>query len=114
MTEKDKEKGNRVMRLVNAVKERNEETSGCMTTTELGRPLGLTASGVCRELCRLGVMYYSQGRYMLTLEYDYQGLMMYRHFVYFSKDGERKQKMYPVWTPSGVEKMRRIMEANRG
>ena len=31
----EKEKGNRVMQLVNAAKERNEETSGCLTTTEL-------------------------------------------------------------------------------
>lgn len=41
----DKEKENKVMRLVNAAKERNKETSGCLTTTELGRPLGLMASG---------------------------------------------------------------------
>lgn len=109
----DKEKENRVMRLVNAVKDRNEETSGCLTTTELGRPLGLTASGVYKELCRIGVLCYYRGKYRLTLEYDYQGLMMYRHFVYFSKDGERKQKMYPVWTPNGVEKMRKIIELNR-
>ena len=50
----DKEKENRVMRLVNAVKDRNEETSGCLTTTELGRPLGLTASGCTRNCAELG------------------------------------------------------------
>jgi len=111
MTEQEKEY--RLMRLVNAAKDRNKETHGCLTTTELGRPLGLSASGVYKELCRLGVLYYYKGKYLLTLEYDFQGLMMYRHFVYFSKDGERKQKMYPVWTPSGVEKMRKMIELNR-
>lgn len=112
MTEQEKEY--KVERLVNAMKERNEETRGCLTTSELGRPLGLTAQGVYRELCRLGVLYYSQRKYLLTLEYQFQGLMMYRHFVYFSKEGERKLKMYPVWTPSGVEKMRKMIELNRG
>lgn len=53
----DKEKENRVMRLVNAAKDRNEET--------------------------------------------------------LSTEGERKHKMYPVWTPKGVEKMRKIIAANR-
>ena len=109
----DKEKESRVMRLVNAAKERNEETAGCLTTTELGRPLGLTASGVYKELCRLGVLYYYRGKYLLTLEYDFQDLMKYRFFIYFSKNGERKHKMYPVWTPSGVEKMRKMIDLNR-
>ena len=111
MTEKEKEY--RVMRLVNAVTKRNAETRSCLTTSELGRPLGLTARGVYKELCRLGVLYYGQRGYALTLEYQFQGLMEYRHFVYFSKEGERKQKMYPVWTPTGVEKMRRMIELNR-
>ena len=48
------------------------------------------------------MLYYGQRSYALTLEYQFQGLMEYRHFVYFSKEGERKQKMYPVWTPGGV------------
>ena len=111
MTEQEKEY--RIMRLVNAAKDRNDETAGCLTTTELGRPLGLTASGVYRELCRLGVLYYYRNKYILTLEYQLQDYMKYRHIVYFSKKGERKQKMYPVWTPSGVEKMRKMIDLNR-
>ena len=108
-----KEKEYNVMPLVNAVTERNNETRGCLTTTELGRPLGLTASGVYKELCRLGVLYYYRNKYCLTLEYQFQDYMKYRHIVYFSKKGERKQKMYPVWTPSGVEKMRKMIDLNR-
>ena len=111
MTEQEKEY--RLMRLVNAAKDRNDETAGCLTTTELGRPLGLTASGVYKELCRLGVLYYYRNKYNLTLEYQFQDFMRYRHIIYFSKKGERKQKMYPVWTPSGVEKMRKMIELNR-
>ena len=111
MTEQEKEY--RLMRLVNAAKDRNEETAGCLTTTELGRPLGLTASGVYKELCRLGVLYYYRNKYNLTLEYQFQDFMRYRHIIYFSKKGERKQKMYPVWTPSGVEKMRKMIDLNR-
>ena len=28
-------------------------------------------------------------------------------------EGERKQKMYPVWTPSGVELFRKMIAVNR-
>ena len=111
MTEQEKEY--RVMRLVNAAKDRHEETRGCLTTTELGRPLGLTASGVYKELCRLGVLYYYRNKYILTLEYQLEDVMMYRRIVYFSTKGERKIKHYPVWTPKGVEKMRKMIELNR-
>ena len=30
-----------------------------------------------------------------------------------NEEGERKQKMYPVWTPSGVELMRKMIAVNR-
>ena len=58
MTEKEKEY--RTERLLSAMKERNAETRNCLTTTELGRPLGMTASEVYKELCRLGILYYGQ------------------------------------------------------
>ena len=40
----DKEKENRVMRLVNAAKDRNEETEGCLTTalSQAGQPITIT------------------------------------------------------------------------
>ncbi|KWW26896.1 MAG: hypothetical protein AUK63_2487 [bacterium P3] len=97
------------MDLVNIVKEENEKNRDCLTTSQLGRPLGLTAREVYEKLCSLGVLYYSHHRYMLTKAYCYRGLMMYRNFVYFSKEGERKLRRYPVWTPSGVESLRKLI-----
>lgn len=111
MTEQEKEY--RLMRLVNAVKEKNETTRGCLTTTELGRPLGMTASEVYKVLCRLGVLYYANRKYLLTNAYEFRGLMMYRNFVYFSKEGERKLKLYPVWTKKGVKTMRDLITKDR-
>ena len=111
MTEHEKEY--RLMRLVNAVKEKNETTRGCLTTAELGRPLGMTASEVYKALCRRGVLYYANRKYLLTEEYDFKELMMYRNFVYFSKEGERKLKLYPVWTKKGVKTMRDLIAKDR-
>jgi len=99
--------------LLNAMKERNEETRSCLTTTELGRQLGMTAREVYRELCRLGILYYGQGKYLPTREYDFRGLMMYRFFIYFSKEGEQKLRMYPVWTTKGVKTMRELITKGR-
>ena len=111
MTEEEKEY--RLMCLVNAVKEKNETTRGCLTTAQLGRTLGMTAPEVYKELCRQGVLYYANRKYLLTSAYNFKGLMMYRNFVYFSKEGERKLKLYPVWTPKGVIAMRELIIKSR-
>ena len=111
MTEQEKEY--KAERLINAMKERNEETRRCLTTTELGRPLGMTGSEMYKELCRLGVLYYVQGKYLLTKDYESSDLIMYRFFVYFSKEGKRKLRMYPVWTKKGVKTMRDLITKDR-
>ena len=90
-------------------KECNEMTGECMTTTELGRPLCMTAREVYKELCHRGVLSCENGTYILDEKYDGCGLMLYRYFVYFSKDGERKIRQYPVWTRNGVATMRKLL-----
>ena len=107
MTEKEKEY--RTERLLKITAECNEMTSECLTTTELGRPLGMTAKEVYKTLCQMGVLFYENGCYMLDEEYEGRGLMLYRYFVYFSKDGERRVKQYPVWTHNGVTVMRKLI-----
>ena len=107
MTEKEKEY--RTERLLNIMKECNEQTRDCVTTTQLGRQLGMSARELYKELCRQGIMYYAQRKYLLCTKYMFRGLMMYRFFIYYSKDGERKMRMYPVWTQKGVDMLKKLI-----
>ena len=105
----EKEKKYRTERLLNIMKECNEMTTECLTTTELGRPLGMTAREVYKTLCQMGVLFFENGLYLLNKAYGGKGLMLYRFFVYFSKDGERRMRQYPVWSRNGVSVMRSLI-----
>ena len=107
MTEQEKE--SQTKRMVKAMKESNELTRDCVTTAQLGRQLGMSARELYKELCRQGILYYAQHKYLLCNGYDFQGLMLYRFFIYYSKDGERKLRMYPVWTSKGVSVIRNLI-----
>ena len=77
----------------------NKRTEGCLTTSEVGRQMGLTPREMFRKLMRC---------YMLHGDYRRRQLILYRCCIYYSREGEPKMKQYPVWTPSGAEMIRQI------
>lgn len=54
-------------------------------------------------LTDMGVQVWRQGRYMLTPNYEGLGLAQDRLFIYYSKDGKKKERTYLVWTQKGAE-----------
>ena len=40
--------------------------------------------------------------WMLAPKYTALGLLRYRYLLYYTLDGERKVRIYPVWTERGV------------
>ena len=50
-----------------------------------------------------GIQFYNGGRYKLTPKYEGRGLAQDRAFHYYTLDGEKKQRMYLVWTQLGCE-----------
>lgn len=88
----------------------NKRTVGCLTTSEVARQMGLAPREMFRRLKRRGVIRYDKLMrcYMLHKQYDGRQLMLYRCCIYYSREGVRKMKQYPVWTELGAELIRQI------
>ena len=110
MTEKEKEY--RRERMVRSLTKCNLLTMGCKTTGQVARQLRMTAKELYRELKERDILYKSDGIWMLTPAYAFRGLLRYRYTLYYTLLGEKKVRVYPVWTEKGVEFVKKEIEEN--
>ena len=96
------EKMYREERQLRAIVECNLLTTDCVTTGTLARRLQMTASTLYRLLKERGILYHSDGMWMLMPKYTGLGLLRYRYSLYYTLLGEKKVRTYPVWTKQGV------------
>ena len=89
-------------RQLKAIVECNLLTTDCVTTGTLARRLQMTASTLYRLLKERGILYHSDGMWMLMPKYTGLGLLRYRYSLYYTLLGEKKVRTYPVWTKQGV------------
>ncbi len=87
----------------------NSPTDDCLTVRDIAREMGLEANDVNTFLKDIGVQVWKRGQYRLTPEYEKRGLAMVRLFIYYSKDGKEKRRNYLVWTPKGVEFIKKLI-----
>lgn len=80
----------------------NAESDGCMTTTEVAKLLRLTVKDLYALLVAAGVVFWNGGRYKLK-GYQDCGYAKVRSFHYYSLEGEKKERLYLVWTEKGVD-----------
>ena len=66
-------------------------------------PEDITVKELNRMLVKEGVQYYLGGRYLLNDRYQQSGFAQERSFHYYGLDGEKKERLYLVWTPEGTE-----------
>ena len=97
------EKMYREERQLRAIVECNLLTTDCVTTGTLARRLQMTASTLYRLLKERGILYHSDGMWMLMPKYTGLGLLRYRYSLYYTLLGEKKVRTYPVWTKQGVD-----------
>lgn len=88
----------------------NQGDNGCLTVTEIARELGMEARDLNSFLRDMGIQKWKQGQYRLTLRYEGRGLTHDRLFIYYSKDGKKKHQTYLVWTPQGLEFIRKLIK----
>lgn len=96
-------------RMVRALVECNKLTQGCVTTGHVARGLKMTARQLYRKLEERGVLFRDSGMWMLMSKYSALDLLRYRYTLYFTMQGERKVRVYPVWTERGEEFIQCIM-----
>ena len=97
------EKIYREERQLKAIVECNVLTIGCVTTATVARRLGMSATALYQKLKERGILFKSDGMWMLMPKYTGLGLLRYRYTPYYTLLGEKKLRVYPVWTDCGVE-----------
>jgi phage antirepressor YoqD-like protein len=89
----------------------NQGDEGCLTVTEIARELDMEARDLNSFLRDMGIQRWRQGQYRLTPKYEGRGLTHDRLFIYYStKDGKKKRQTYLVWTPKGLEFIRKLIK----
>ena len=88
----------------------NQGDNGCLTVTEIARELDMEARDLNSFLRDMGIQKWKQGQYRLTPPYEGLGLTHDRLFIYYSKDGKKKRQTYLVWTPKGLEFIRKLIQ----
>ena len=78
-------------------------TTDCLTTATVAKRLGMTPKQLYGRLKERGVLYKSDGIWMLTPAYAFRGLLRYRYTLYYTLLGEKKVRVYPVWTEKGLK-----------
>ena len=81
----------------------NLSENECLTATEMARELSLEVHDLNSFLCDMGIQKWRRGRFVLTPRYEGMGLAKDRLFIYYGKDGRKKQQTYLVWTLKGLE-----------
>lgn len=87
--------------------------NGCLTVTEIAKELDMEARDLNSFLRDAGIQKWKQGQYRLTPQYEGRGLTHDRLFIYYSKDGKKKHQTYLVWTPKGLEFIRKLIKRIR-
>ncbi|MBQ3699743.1 MAG: phage regulatory protein/antirepressor Ant [Prevotella sp.] len=84
----------------------NADADGCYTVSQLAEMMQMTVKELNKRLVAEGVQFWNGGRYKLTKEYEGSGYAQDRAFHYYALDGEKKERKYLVWTPTGMEFIR--------
>ena len=94
------------------IEKENAPADGCLTISEVAELLKTSVKDLNHFLVKQDIQFRRDGRYYLTPKYEGSGFAQERAFHYFSLDGEKKERLYLVWTPLGVEFIRHLYFMN--
>jgi len=102
------EKADRIMR--RTICKENADAEGCLSTTAVAQSLELDVKDLFLLLSAAGVIIRKSGHQQITAKYAHKGLALERYFHYFTVDGRKKSKPYLVWTRTGVEFIKKLIQ----
>ena len=94
------------------IEKENAPADGCLTISEVAELLKTSVKDLNQFLVKQDIHYRKDGRYYLTPQYEGSGFAKERSFHYFSLEGEKKERLYLVWTPEGMEFIRHLYYLN--
>ena len=90
------------------IEKENAPADGCLTVSEVAELLKTSVKDLNHFLVKQDIQFRRDGRYYLTPNYEGSGFAKERAFHYYSLEGEKKERLYLVWTSEGVDFIRRI------
>lgn len=89
------------------MKERNAGTDDCITTTNLAREIGIPRVYIADYLVSIGLLCQVAHRKKATRKAIENGFSMNRSRFEYNCKGRLKEIEFPVWTPEGVDYIKR-------
>lgn len=96
--------------IADMLEKRNKGTEDCVLTSDIAHEIGMNAPDFNSFLIDQKILERRNHRLQLTEKYADKGYTMFRSQFKYSCRGELKEIVYPVWTPKGVEFLRKIMK----
>ena len=87
----------------------NEASDDCLTMTDIAKLFNMKAGDMNSFLCDMGIQSWSRGQYRLREQYEGQGLAEDRLFIYYSREGKKKERTYLVWTRKGLDFIEKLI-----
>ena len=89
---------------------RNRGTEDCVLTSDIANEIGMRAPDLNSFLIDQKIMERKNHQLKLTQKYEDKGLTKNRSQFKYNNRGELKEVVYPVWTPKGVEFLRKLLK----
>ena len=92
---------------------RNEGTEDCILSSELASEFGISAPDLHRYLIDIGFLYRERPTRELKVskKHDGRGFAKYRSHFEYTKTGELKEIVYPVWTQKGQDYIKKRIKS---
>lgn len=97
----------------NMMKERNAGTEDCITTTDLARDIGIPREYLAEYLVKQNLLCKVRFHKQASRKAIDSGCAMSRYRFEYDSKGRLKEIAYPVWTPEGVDYIKRKLRLKK-
>ena len=97
----------------NMMKERNAGTEDCITTTDLARDIGIPREYLAEYLVKQDLLCKVRFHKQASRKAIDSGYAMSRYRFEYDSKGRLKEIGYPVWTPEGVDYIKRKLRLKK-
>lgn len=97
----------------NMMKERNAGTEDCITTTDLARDIGIPREYLAEYLVKQDLLCKVRFHKQACRKAIDSGYAMSRYRFEYDSKGRLKEIEYPVWTPEGVDFIKRKLRLKK-
>ena len=96
--------------IADMLEKRNKGTEDCVLTSDIAHEIGMNTLDFNSFLIDQKILERKNHRLQPTAKYADKGYTKFRSQFKYSSRGALKEIVYPVWTPQGVEFLKKILK----